>query len=232
MLPVLYNYGCGCCQFCNLCFWVRVNIRLDGGTEASELGCISRSSQFGRALWCLARAVNSAIELFTGVGGGSTLLLAHALAKAQRMGRQRSFFTMERHLGNAYHAQNILESVGISTRILSLASPDGLTNGMAALLKENPGVWILHGDLFENLGVFNALCSRIGGLDMVMLDPPVDLRGVWPLIETACKPKFLAVHNANLPGHAGWLPAHLLRTNDRWYEIMNGSEAVIARCYN
>ncbi|OLQ07809.1 hypothetical protein AK812_SmicGene8774 [Symbiodinium microadriaticum] len=135
------------------------------------------------------------------------------------------FFTMERHLGNAYHAQNILESVGIPTQILSLARPEGLNSRMAALVKENPGVWILHGDVFENLGVFNALCSSIGSLDLVMLDPPLDLRGVWPLLDTACKPKFLAVHNANLPGHAGWLPAHLRRTTGSWYEMMNGSLA-------
>ena len=173
--------------------------------------------------------MNSAIELFTGVGGGSTLLLAHALSGAshRRQGPKRGsyFFTMERHLGNAYHAQNILESVGIPTQILSLARPEGLNSRMAALVKENPGVWILHGDVFENLGVFNALCSSIGSLDLVMLDPPLDLRGVWPLLDTACKPKFLAVHNANLPGHAGWLPAHLRRTTGSWYEMMNGSLA-------
>ncbi|CAE7256712.1 unnamed protein product [Symbiodinium sp. CCMP2592] len=199
------------------------------GTEASELGCISRSCKFGRALWCLARGMNTAIELFTGVGGGSTLLLAHALSGAfhRRQGHKRLsyFFTMERHLGNAYHAQNILESVGIPAQILSLARPEGLNARMAALVKETPGVWILHGDVFDNLGVFDALCSStgIGSLDLVMLDPPLDLRGLWPLLDRACKPKFLAVHNANLPGHAGWLPAHLRRTTGSWYEMMNGS---------
>ncbi|CAE7215273.1 unnamed protein product, partial [Symbiodinium necroappetens] len=101
------------------------------------------------------------------------------------------FFTMERHLGNAYHAQNILESVGIPTQILSLARPEGLNSRMAALVKENPGVWILHGDVFENLGVFNALCSSIGSLDLVMLDPPLDLRGVWPLLDTVREGRFV-----------------------------------------
>ena len=105
------------------------------GTKASELGCISRSSKFGRALWCIASEVNSGIELFTGVGGGSTLLLAHALSQAQSGGLPRYFFTMERHLGNAYHAQNILESVGIPTQVLSLTSPDGLSASTAQVLR-------------------------------------------------------------------------------------------------
>ena len=154
------------------------------GTKASELGCIARSSTFGRALWCLARGVNTAMELFTGVGGGSTLLLAHALSahRPGRRGAPRSFFTVERHLGNAYHAQNVLESVGIPAQVLSLARPGGLTSSMAALVKEQPGVWILHGDVFENLGVFEALCGAIGGLDLVMLLGPWDVFVCLPLL--------------------------------------------------
>ena len=39
-----------------------------------------------------------------------------------------------------------------------------------------------------------------------------------------CRPKFLAIHNTNLPGHAGWISAHLKRqVNSPWYELMNGT---------
>ena len=44
-----------------------------------------------------------------------------------------------------------------------------------------------------------------------------------------CRPKFLAIHNSNLPGHAGWIPAQLKRRaataqdDHAWYELMNGS---------
>ena len=45
-----------------------------------------------------------------------------------------------------------------------------------------------------------------------------------------CRPKFLAIHNSNLPGHAGWIPAQLKRKaaaaqdpDHAWYELMNGS---------
>ena len=36
-----------------------------------------------------------------------------------------------------------------------------------------------------------------------MLDPPTDLRNLWPVLQRACEPKFVAIHNTNLPNHAG-----------------------------
>ena len=58
-----------------------------------------------------------------------------------------------------------------------------------------------------------------------MLDPPTDLRNLWPVLQRACEPKFVAIHNTNLPNHAGWIPAHLRK--EGWYEIMNGSHPSI-----
>mmetsp|Transcript_8934 Transcript_8934/g.20752 ORF Transcript_8934/g.20752 Transcript_8934/m.20752 type:complete len:295 (+) Transcript_8934:38-922(+) len=196
------------------------------GTEASELGCVSRSTTFGRGLWCLARGMRNALELFTGIGAGTTLLLAHAMAyggtgQAFDHGG-RAFYTVERDEGNAYHAVRILASVGIPARIIELDGPHGLTSSQAQLLKD-PGVWILLGDLFQHVGMFASLCDAVGGLDLVMLDPPVDLRMTWPLLESACSPKFLAVHNTNLPGHAGWLRTLPRAPKTQWYEMMNGS---------
>ena len=44
-------------------------LSLFGGTQAGELGCIGRSTRFGRALWCLAKSSMKTLELFTGIGG-------------------------------------------------------------------------------------------------------------------------------------------------------------------
>ncbi|CAK8987334.1 unnamed protein product [Durusdinium trenchii] len=164
-------------------------VSLFGGTEPGELGCIGRSTQFARALWCLARHANKAFELFTGIGGGSSLVLAVA-----------TVVPLE-------HAKGIPDS--------------------AAQSFGTPGSWILQGDVFEHPSLIEALCSTTDGMDLIMLDPPTDLRNIWPVLETACRPKFLAIHNANLPGHAGWIPSYLKSSHSTWYEIMNGSHPSI-----
>ncbi|CAJ1405999.1 unnamed protein product [Effrenium voratum] len=190
------------------------------GTEATELGCITRSSRLGRALWCLARATKSALELFTGIGAGSSLLLAHALtAEKPTLGR---FYTVDRELGNAVHAQEVMRVFGLPAQVLRLQGPQGLDE-LTASVVQKPGNWILQGDVFKHPELIQALCYVTGGMDLIMLDPPtVDFRHTWSVMERACRPKFLVVHNTNLPGHAGWLPSFLKRQGG-WYEMMNGS---------
>ncbi|CAK8987330.1 unnamed protein product [Durusdinium trenchii] len=198
-------------------------VSLFGGTEPGELGCIGRSTQFARALWCLARHANKAFELFTGIGGGSSLVLAHALARRPAPGR---FFTVDRDQGNAWHATQVLKTAKAVATVVPLEHAKGIPDS-AAQSFGTPGSWILQGDVFEHPSLIEALCSTTDGMDLIMLDPPTDLRNIWPVLETACRPKFLAIHNANLPGHAGWIPSYLKSSHSTWYEIMNGSHPSI-----
>eukprot|EP00434_Breviolum_minutum_P003747 symbB.v1.2.003300.t1/scaffold182.1/size414077/13 len=195
----------------------------------SELGCISRSTQLGRALWCLARhgGIQNALELFTGIGGGSTLVLGHALGRRSEKPNAR-FFSVDRDPGNAFHATQVLQvAAKVPATVVPLSSEEGISASDAEGFR-NPGTWILQGDVFQHPKLLEALCSVTNGMDLIMLDPPTDLRNTWPLLERVCRPKFLAIHNTNLPGHAGWISAHLKRqVNSPWYELMNGSHPSI-----
>ncbi|CAE8603443.1 unnamed protein product [Polarella glacialis] len=201
---------------------------LFAGVTATDLGCISRSLGFGRLLWCLARgpAVRTALELFTGTGGGSTLLLAHALA-AGAGGRPQHLLSVERDVRNVAHAIEVLQVSGVKLGgFVHLGGATGLEPSELPELVARPGPWLLHGDLLQYKGLLELLCQAVGGLDLVMLDPPigVDLERVWPGLDRACKPRFVAVHNANLRGHAGWLRHQLLADpGGEWQEAASGS---------
>ena len=43
----------------------------------------------------------------------------------------------------------------------------------------------------------------------------------WAAVELFCYPTFVVIHNVNLPGHAGWLYAHLLSLPE-WVEVASG----------
>ncbi|CAE8602016.1 unnamed protein product [Polarella glacialis] len=188
-----------------------------------QLGCISRSLQFGRLLWCLVRgsAVRSVLELFTGIGSGSTLLLAHGLL-ACGAGWLYSF---ERELQNVAHAKMVLQGEGLETVGVHLEGYSGVDSLAAAdALVSRPGARLFHGDLNKHLGLLHVLCKLTGGIDLVVLDPPFDLKEAWPHVEAACKPRFVAIHNVNLPGHAGWIREHLLgHITGNWHEVASGS---------
>ncbi|CAL1146402.1 unnamed protein product [Cladocopium goreaui] len=205
---------------------------LFGGTEASELGCISRSTQLGRALWCLARhgGVRKALELFTGIGAGTTLLLGHALGRRDRPG---TFFSVDRDHVNAWHATEVLHAAAkVEALVVPLSDAQGIPSGTKEGFQA-PGSYILQGDVFKHPKFIEALCFMTDGMDLIMLDPATDLRHTWPKLEKWCRPKFLAIHNSNLPGHAGWIPAQLKRRaptaqdDHAWYELMNGSHPSI-----
>lgn len=191
-----------------------------------HLGCISRSLRFGRMLWCLARqpSVGVVLELFAGTGGGSTLLLSHGLSS-----HSGSLFTFEEDAGNVGHAIEVLQSFGISDLgYLRWDDVSPLTQ-----VGQRPGTWLLLGKL-SNGSIFvplHTLCTAARGVDLVVLDPNhgVGFSELWPELEKACRPKFVAIHNANLPGHAGWVREYLLarRTSPLWHEVLDGSHPSI-----
>lgn len=95
-------------------------LSLFGGTQAGELGCIGRSTRFGRALWCLAKSSMKTLELFTGIGGGTSLVLAHSMRSQGR------FFSVDRDAGNAWHATQVLKTAGVTAEVLQLQAARGL----------------------------------------------------------------------------------------------------------
>jgi len=208
-------------------------------TNPGELGMVSRSLRLGRLLWCLASSPwsRAAVELFAGTGGGSTTLLAHGLAT-----HGGALYSFEREKSLVVHAQNVLRSWELDANVVS-------TNDASSVSGMGPGAWLLWGEplpLAEVAtgGPIRALCtsaaaaSSIGGVDMVVLDPhESELYAEWEVIERVCNPRFVVVHNSNLPKHAGWVRHHLLQlrsreedqddTSSSWHELLNGSHPSI-----
>eukprot|EP00747_Dinoflagellata_sp_TGD_P021886 gnl/TRDRNA2_/TRDRNA2_128760_c0_seq1.p1 gnl/TRDRNA2_/TRDRNA2_128760_c0~~gnl/TRDRNA2_/TRDRNA2_128760_c0_seq1.p1 ORF type:complete len:321 (+),score=38.10 gnl/TRDRNA2_/TRDRNA2_128760_c0_seq1:29-991(+) len=182
------------------------------GTEPAELALISRSLRFGRILWCLARRASTAkvLEFFAGTGGGSTLLLAHGLE--HHLGVLYSF---EREASLVSHGLQVLLSQGLRAEAVSASG---------SLLHE-PGAWLLHGEPMDADGVggpLRTLCDELGPIDLVVLDPQgTDLASEWPVVEAVCKPRLVAIHNTNVPRHAGWIRNHLLAKGS-WHELLSG----------
>merc|ERR1712205_303105 len=68
-----------------------------------------------------------------------------------------------------------------------------------------------------------SLCGQLGSIDLAMLDPQgTELGPEWQVLDKFCRPRVVAIHNANLPEHAGWLRPHLLESG-AWIEVLNGS---------
>jgi len=189
-------------------------------TEAAEMGLISRSLRFGRVLWCLAslQSMTAVLELFAGTGGGSTMLLAHGLSR-----HKGSLYSFERETALIVHAEHVLRGWGLAVASMRAVDAPQL-RGAAA------GTWLLHGGPVEGTkddGPLATLCAAIGAVDAVVLDPQfTDLAVEWPIIERQCEPRFVAIHNTNLLGHAGWVRERLLAigaTRGAWLELLNGS---------
>ena len=70
--------------------------------------------------------------------------------------------------------------------------------------------WIPQGFLFIQIHIIHPILSH------PVPSCPI-LSAQW------CRPKFLAIHNSNLPGHAGWIRAATAQDDHAWYELMNGS---------
>eukprot|EP00928_Gymnodinium_smaydae_P031526 TRINITY_DN23113_c0_g1_i1.p1 TRINITY_DN23113_c0_g1~~TRINITY_DN23113_c0_g1_i1.p1 ORF type:complete len:698 (-),score=84.37 TRINITY_DN23113_c0_g1_i1:61-1854(-) len=71
----------------------------------------------------------------------------------------------------------------------------------------------------------DALRAKTGrGFDLVFLDTSFgsSLALEWPVVESACSPRWVVIHNTNLPDHAGWVKDHLLM-DPRWTEVWGGS---------
>lgn len=69
------------------------------------------------------------------------------------------------------------------------------------------------------------LLSRTGqGFDIVFLDifQGSSLALEWPVLQDACAPRWVIIHNVNLPEHAGWIKEHLL-LDPRWAEVWGGT---------
>mmetsp|Transcript_24629 Transcript_24629/g.68657 ORF Transcript_24629/g.68657 Transcript_24629/m.68657 type:complete len:301 (+) Transcript_24629:110-1012(+) len=201
------------------------------GTTATELGLLSRSLRFGRLLWCLARqpTTSIALDFYGGTGGGSTLLLSHGLA--QHAGTLYSF---ERDDSLVAHAITLLRAEGMPVGYMPAFQ--------VGQLSDETGTWMLHGEPVPHHDLVSGpasasveaqtshahsplreLCERLPPVDLVVLDPMQDaMSAEWPVIERFCKPVLVAIHNVNLPGHAGWIRDHLLRRST-WYEALNGS---------
>mmetsp|Transcript_2926 Transcript_2926/g.5745 ORF Transcript_2926/g.5745 Transcript_2926/m.5745 type:complete len:95 (+) Transcript_2926:3-287(+) len=61
-------------------------------------------------------------------------------------------------------------------------------------------------------------------MDLVIWDPQDTALGgafEWLAVEQACRPRYVALHNTNLPDHAGWLRQRLGLQG--WVEVASGA---------
>ncbi|CAK0875137.1 unnamed protein product, partial [Prorocentrum cordatum] len=184
------------------------------------------------------------LELFAGSGGGSTLLLAHGLQAARgpegrRAGaaRARWLLTFEEDWRNVAAACAVLGARGLRAQGAHAAAP-GALGQLARLLSaggegESAATWIVHGRPVlrssasevggnASAGPLRDLCSAAAGIDLAVLDPNHALQEEWPVTEAVCSPRYVALHNVNLPLHAGWVRERLLASGE-WAEVLAGA---------
>mmetsp|Transcript_107254 Transcript_107254/g.346349 ORF Transcript_107254/g.346349 Transcript_107254/m.346349 type:complete len:310 (+) Transcript_107254:191-1120(+) len=211
---------------------------------------VTRSSELGRALHCIAGRpeVRSVLDLFLGEGDGSASMLAQGLAGHGRgvlVGFERDIATFseaaswfDRQVGVEVLLMDVPRQA-TPQKLRSLAdwaarevgavngtlyAPQG--SGIRALLLQGEPVdsaatWLSNAD--RPLTALRALCEHIP-IDLVFLDPGgMAAEAEFAEMEAFCRPlRWVVVNNANLPNHAGWVREHLLSQGGAWAEVLSG----------
>mmetsp|Transcript_12379 Transcript_12379/g.43612 ORF Transcript_12379/g.43612 Transcript_12379/m.43612 type:complete len:400 (-) Transcript_12379:37-1236(-) len=221
-----------------------------GSLPAGNGATVTRSSELGRALHCIAGRpeVRSALDLFIGAGDGSATMLAHGLAVHGRgvlAGFERDFskfseatswFTrqagvkvVEMHVPGQASAPRLrtwadVAALAVDAGNGTLYAPQG--SGIRALLLNGEPVdttseWFSYTD--RKLTPLRALCEQIP-IDLVFLDPwGTSIEAEWAEVEEYCRPlRWVVVNNVNLPSHSGWVREHLLSQGGAWAEVLSG----------
>merc|ERR1711924_22363 len=129
-----------------------------------------------------------ALEFYTGTGGGSTLLVADAMARHL----PSSFYSVERDPMNVGNALKVLRSIHIPAT----------WRRMAARVNDTAmGTLILHGES-TNMSLSPAeqpltrLCKSLQApVDLIVLDAAGEFAWEWQIIEPFCRPRSVAIHN-------------------------------------
>lgn len=221
------------------------------GPLPPSVGQLGRTLRFARVVWCAvaASAVDSAADFFTFMGGMS-VVVAHALGSTPGRKEKASFWGWELHANHAHTAAEYLGRGGIDVRVVSprwygedaYRSLERLAERMwaerhdanvqtrwpavqAVIVQAPPfPYWRKPPTHMELIG--SPCTAAAGDIEFLVLDPPYAFVPEFTLLVEKCaKLKWVAVNNANLPYHAGWIGRYLLRTS-AWHLVAEGHYAM------
>jgi len=99
-----------------------------------------------------------------------------------------------------------------------------------------PRMWMLQGSPYPNaalmpykLNGLDSVCLHRQPIDMVLIDSGVNVQLVaeWPIIEAVCRPRWVVLHDINLPNHApGWIYQYLQDRPSEWRMEVQGRYAL------